>query len=216
MFDRSSYGRQKSIAAFGRRRSFLKIKHLRLVTPERANKLGIPAEAPTFCSPYIHEGFCHLCDVHYTPLIYQIGQTTEAQHFCVQGGGGIYVQLPEDSSRRWLYNDGLFTATVLPSGPIRMGNDRGYQFRSVTPKRIELARCTHCGALCDSGNLEYKSIYGDVHSYELAATCGDQRLCTSPPHQSEWKFAINADGTMSFSSTKRLTLPDNAGVLRRG
>lgn len=211
----TSYTTRRSIERYGKNRSFTKIKHLRLVTPERANELGIPAEAPVLCSPYVSGTYrCDICNVKYTPLIYQIGQETEAQHFCKENGGGIYTQIPEDKSDHWQYNKGLFTALVRPQGPIRMGNDRGYQFRSVTPTKIQLVRCYDCNTLMDTGHLEFDySTLSSLRSYNLVPICIH---CFDPASArlSEWRFAINSTGELSFNSTKRLTLPDNAGVLK--
>jgi len=126
-----------------------KLKALKLITPEVANTFGIPAEAPVFVSPYIvNPTVCRLCHITYTPLVYQVGQPTTAQHFCKGGSstptGGIYVRLYEDNSGKWIYNDHLWDALVVPQGPIRMFNDKGYTYKSVTPKRIMPPMCAVC------------------------------------------------------------------------
>lgn len=210
----TSYTNRKSIQLYGKNRSFAKIKHLRLVTPERANELGIPAEAPVLCSPYISgTNHCDICNVKYTPLIYQVGQETEAQHFCTSGGG-IYTQIPEDKSDHWQYNKGLFTALVRPQGPIRMGNDRGYQFRSVTPTSIQLPICATCGTSWRWGHIEYAVGLSDIHPNTLVPVCESCYEEHGPFCKTEWQYSVNDSGELSFTTTKRLTLPDNAGVLK--
>jgi hypothetical protein len=65
------------------------VKQLRLVTPWTARRLGIRAEAPVFISPWVHEqARCSGCNRLYSPLVYQTGYETAAQHQC--GPGGIY------------------------------------------------------------------------------------------------------------------------------
>lgn len=201
---------------FGKRRSFLKIKHLRLVTPERANELGIPAEAPVLCSPYTSGGYCQICKIQYTPLIYQVGQTTEAQHFCKEAGGGIYVQIPEDHSTTWVYEPGLFTASVQPSGPIRMGQDRGYQFRSVKPLYLHVPRCYDCHEHIAQGHIEINyncHFQYEYQEHNLVPICLSCHSPAATHRNTEWQFILN-DGTLSFTTSHRLTLPDNAGVLK--
>lgn len=188
-------------------RSFLKIKNLRLVTPERANELGVPAECPVLCSPYVIGAVhCHVCNIDYKPLIYQVGQQTTAHHFCKQGGG-IYVQDAQDVSNKWVYYKGLFQAVVLPRGPIRMGDDRGYQFHSITLKRIITPQCTYCTTPIDHGYLA-QLLGASYHYYEPA--------CEQCKVGNEWDWAFTLrDGALHFSRTNALQLPANAGVLRR-
>jgi hypothetical protein len=66
------------------------IKGVRLVPPAVAQRLGLPAEAPTFLSPAINgPQRCGDCGTTYTPLVYQVGHETRAQHFH-PNRGGIY------------------------------------------------------------------------------------------------------------------------------
>lgn len=58
-------------------------KTLRLVTPERASALGIPAEAPVFVSPYVHLAVrCPNCVGTWAPLVYGFGRRTTSVHLC--------------------------------------------------------------------------------------------------------------------------------------
>lgn len=71
-------------------------KQLRLITPERAQRLGIAAEAPVFISPYTIRDVCGDCGVVYQPLIYHLG-IVKPHHFHEEekdhwSGGGIYYQ----------------------------------------------------------------------------------------------------------------------------
>lgn len=177
--------------------SYTKIKNLRLITPEYASSLGeLGAEAPTLCSPYINlRSYCHVCDTHYSPLVYQVGRTTEAQHFCKENGGGIYVQLATDHTRQWRYNNGLFQATVHPSGPIRMGDDRGFQFRSVTIQRILNTNCFMCAKPITSGVL----LTLELQPHNILPICHPcKELHSFPQESTGWSFRIT-DGQLSFN-----------------
>ncbi|HCB23228.1 TPA: hypothetical protein DEP06_05415, partial [Candidatus Daviesbacteria bacterium] len=76
------------------------IKPVRLVTPETAQKFGIPTEAPMWVSPWIsEENCCPHCERTFTPLVYQPHSIVVAQHFHpdnleldvgISGRGGIY------------------------------------------------------------------------------------------------------------------------------
>jgi hypothetical protein len=64
------------------------VKTLRLVPPRVAQQWGIPAEGPTFLSGLTYQAYpCRACPTPYTPLAYQVGQVTEAQHFHERTGG---------------------------------------------------------------------------------------------------------------------------------
>jgi hypothetical protein len=94
-------------------------KTLRLVMPETALSLNIPAEVPTFVSPMVsNPNYCRYCGITYSPLTYQTGQITEAQHYH-EGTGGIYFwYLPATKPVAGLvYNSG-FLAFVEPIGRI--------------------------------------------------------------------------------------------------
>lgn len=150
--------------------SFLKYKALKLVLPELANSYDIPAEAPVFISPYIvHKSHCYVCEADYSPLLYQIGRTTHAQHTCKTNGGGIYVRLASDHSGKWVYTNDLWDCIVHPHGPIRMGNDRGYQFESVTPHTFVTPQCHLCKQPLLKGTLITNS------STSLVAACGTEK-----------------------------------------
>ena len=63
-------------------------KQLRLAPPDVLNQMGIPAEAPTFLSPLVDLArHCRVCPTRYTPLVYQTGQVTYAQHYHATVGG---------------------------------------------------------------------------------------------------------------------------------
>ena len=75
-------------------------KLLRLVLPQVANQLGIPAEAPTFLSPQIlrPQRCKHTpCPAIIAPLVYQTGQITRSPHYHSTGGGIYFSTAPADS-----------------------------------------------------------------------------------------------------------------------
>jgi hypothetical protein len=90
------------------------LKHLRLVTPWTAVRLGIRAEAPVFISPWAHEqARCDCCNRIYSPLVYQTGYETAAQHQC--GSGGIYCHVCADPQVALQLQSG-WIAQVEPCG----------------------------------------------------------------------------------------------------
>lgn len=122
----------------------LRIKTLRLITPELANALDIPAESPVFVSPYVTaKSHCDECDVDYTPLIYGVGHRTEAQHFCNNGGiylsGSITDQWQEGS---WIAQVQIEQQAVrlLRYGSLRSGTAI-ITVAAVTPVRFISPRC---------------------------------------------------------------------------
>lgn len=70
-------------------------KLLKLITPEEANRFGVPAESPVFVSPLksIAEN-CRECHVSHTPLVYSQDGITEAQHFHPTNGGIYHFSGP--------------------------------------------------------------------------------------------------------------------------
>lgn len=166
--------------------SSYKVKALMLVTPERANELNIPAEAPVFVSPYVSdEGHCSQCHIRYTPLVYNIGHTTEAQHFCKQGGG-LYVRTPEDNTNKWIYSDNLWHATVVARGPIRMGEDKGFTFKTVEPKKFLQPYCNMCTTPLHQGALRHQT-----HTQYLVPVC----MSHESFHQDSIPWSFVWDGT---------------------
>ena len=64
-------------------------KAVQLLSPEEAQQVGIPAEAPVLVSPYADRHVCPDCGAAYSKLVYAPGETTTAQHFH-RADGGIY------------------------------------------------------------------------------------------------------------------------------
>src|SRR5690348_15653252 len=68
------------------------LKVLRLLSPEQAQRSNIPTESPVFVSPYITTRMnCAQCGCTATPLVYQVGYTTESQHMHSSVGGLYYL-----------------------------------------------------------------------------------------------------------------------------
>ena len=94
---------------------------LRLITPEQAHTLGLPAEVPVSVSAYVPEGWrCDTCGATFTPLVYQTGHVTPSQHVHADAGG-IYVYSRTDLSikRNASCSSGC-AAFVEPLGQIRL------------------------------------------------------------------------------------------------
>ena len=97
-------------------------KVLKLISPEHAKKLGLPAESPTFVSA-IQSGkdWCTSCGVTYEPLVYQKGYLVQAHHFHKSTNGGVYYE------ENVVVADGYFNSWMqaLISGWIAMVNPAG-------------------------------------------------------------------------------------------
>lgn len=98
-------------------------KFLRLVRPEDAQKLGIPAECPVFVSPFVTgaQQPCQECGECFTPLVYQTGHRIQAQHFC-ENYGGIYFNSfqPRQTQEPYLSD---WIATLTPVGGMTRINE---------------------------------------------------------------------------------------------
>jgi hypothetical protein len=96
------------------------VKTLRLVPPDVANQLGIPAEAPTFLSPLVHRPqACSVptCTTFYRPLHYATGRVSAAPHYHrTRGGVYFYVVMGSLGFLDALIEHMGWIATVEPLG----------------------------------------------------------------------------------------------------
>lgn len=187
------------------RRSYYKA--LLLISPEKAQELGMRAEAPILVSPLIfQEKICQIpnCGVRFTPLVYQVGYQVRAQHFHEDdgGGGGIYyyaVTGPEaiihnkDSVDYWF-------AMVEPSL-----NSRGefiLRAEQVLVERI-LAYCSVCHRNVGEGLLSEL-----LYTGQLYPICNDhenedkKKNSPSHPRYPKFKFEITRDGRVVFGNLR--------------
>lgn len=84
-------------------------KSLRLITPEKAQSIGIPSEGPVFSSPYTgRREMCKECGGQFGPLVYQAQAIVSAHHFCQEGGGIYYYSKGSAwiTESNYPYNDG--------------------------------------------------------------------------------------------------------------
>ncbi len=96
-------------------------KVLKLIPPETANQLGIPAEAPVFVSPFIRGAeTCRDCGTTFTPLVYQTGYEVTAQHFHERSGGIYFYSTlsPAVVAARGMDNPYAWMGLVEPHGLI--------------------------------------------------------------------------------------------------
>jgi hypothetical protein len=189
--------------------AFLKYKALKLVLPQHANSFGIPSEAPTFISPYITSARkCRECGKTYQPLMYQVGSTTAAHHTCKKGGGGIYVRLTSDTSRKWIYTNDLWDCLVHPHDPIRMGDDNGYQFGSVTPYKFVQPVCHWCNQPTTQGSLVTNGM--DYDGSAIVAACGECKLYgTHYNHYAGWTFSYDGTEIHFHPTTDQALTPEH-------
>jgi hypothetical protein len=138
---------------------------LRLVTAKFANSLGIPAEAPTFISPYIGgPERCDLCSVTFTPLVYQTGRVTYAQHYH-PGEGGIYFSIAtREEWLAWLTGgEGIgptgFVAHIEPIG----------QVETIPDTQISADWLLQDSFLDETGYLDYIETGSGLEGMEVRA-----------------------------------------------
>jgi hypothetical protein len=134
------------------------VKQLRLITPRKAEKLGVRAEAPVFISPRTDKRRqCTLCPVVYTPIVYQTGQVTTAQHWH-ENEGGIYLYVINNAKfLEALCNQSGWIAQVETIGQIAInGSPTNLQGRA------EAVRCLAISAWCQHQHTEkaYRNIRG--------------------------------------------------------
>ena len=129
-------------------------KELRLITAEIANRFGVPAEAPVFVSPQVNAGEnCDEdeCDIVFTPLVYQVGYDTIAQHLH-ESSGGIYQWSTSSTVDQILSNGGYkWTAFLVPSGEMYPEGPGCVRSQST--------RTTMITALCHGSYQYYEGLY---------------------------------------------------------
>jgi hypothetical protein len=183
-------------------------KMLELITPDRANQLGIPAEAPVFISPYVDRGaYCPHCGIEYTPLVYEAGQIITAQHMHEDSGGiyhyGTLKKTPPIGSThtRWV-------AEILPLGEkLEAGDSHGKGMDRTTVYRSEAILITRIRAYC---SLRRNSLWHEIQSGLLVPNndkkdflrpvC-DSHISATGEHTTgnHLRFAATPDGNISFS-----------------
>jgi hypothetical protein len=163
------------------------LKTLRLVTPAIAHRLGIKAEAPVFLSPFI-TGFrgCNACRRTYTPLVYQTGLVTEAQHFHEDCGGIYFYATTSLTAVASHMEQGGFFASLEPLGKTYINRKRGAgrwgRAEAVRTTAISVY-CQH-RTTCTRGAINYWCITYELtsgllveHPFPISAYCNLSRGC---------------------------------------
>ena len=116
-------------------------KHLRLLTPTIAERVGIEAEAPFFISPYVDkESDCESCGVTYGPVQYSPNYITESPHIHPTEGGLYYFRV----DREWFENSNHFERFELSLDTIGKDSNSSPWIALLTPQ----------GEIYNHGNLE--------------------------------------------------------------
>lgn len=172
-------------------------KTLRLITPDVAQKLGIPAEAPVFISPHVIPGTCSLCGRSYNPLVYQTGRVVDAHHFHKDelGSGGIFWNIA-DSPPGFI---GAGWLAILSSvGKIVENPNASGRSEAVIVKRI----IAFCNVIPHEGEISE----GLLHSFTTGRFLSLSPLCSLEEHPerssglSSWRFRI-INGEVFFTRT---------------
>jgi hypothetical protein len=102
--------------------------------------MGVETEAPVFVSPWTNgRTQCPACQMTYSPVVYQTGYETVAQHFHSKEGG-IYLYVFEDPDEELVRCTAGWLALVEPIGRLVVNGGEG-QAAAVRVLAIE-ARCT--------------------------------------------------------------------------
>lgn len=135
------------------------LKQLRLLPAISAGSLGLPAEAPTFVSPIIGEQHrCDLCSVIYSPLWYQVGYITSAQHQHATGGGTYcYHRCRPGISEAYIREYG-WISQVEPLGALQREKSGG-----ETVARADAVRCLRIAAWCLRDSFVLRRQLREVH-----------------------------------------------------
>lgn len=190
-------------------RSYHKI--VELITPDKANELGIPAESPVFVSKYIKkEDTCAHCSTTYTPLVYQVGYTTNSQHIH-EGSGGIYLYSSLRKRPPTLVEASRWVAEVEPIGELIQEDDIGG--RGMDAFRVDRASAIYVKSIrayCDIGRRGRHQIQSGVVAPITIVTPYKSTLhkdflkpfCLSHqgqnPNQPEFSFEISPLGEVMF------------------
>jgi hypothetical protein len=122
-------------------------KQLRLAPADVLNQMGIPAEAPAFLSPVVDLArHCRVCPISYTPLVYQTGQVTYAQHYHATVGGIYFIV------RHQLHLELLSELTGWFAEIEPLGKTAIYCDDSSRRGRSEAVRCIAISAWCMGHN----------------------------------------------------------------
>lgn len=135
------------------------LKQLRLLPAISAGSLGLPAEAPTFVSPIIGEQHrCDLCSVIYSPLWYQVGYITSAQHQHATGGGTYcYHRCRPGISEAYIREYG-WISQVEPLGALQREKSGG-----ETVARDDAVRCLRIAAWCLHDSFVIRCLLREAH-----------------------------------------------------
>lgn len=191
----------------------LNLKVLRLITPERAARLGVSTEGPVFISTSTSSKFRCLekdCNVYWGPLIYQAGYKVEAHHFHQGRDGGIYFYGYRDILAGYFnhliqaFGSG-WIAIVEPASS-EVGFDRGGGGRRAKEVAITKIRAFCVDEYCMSGPKSREISQGFVVPGTEAGRL--QPICSLERHpeyasRTRYNFQITEEGEVLFSEIQQ-------------
>lgn len=190
-------------------------KHLKLVSPEEANRLGVFAECPVFISPYAETNYCQICDVKYSPLVYQAGYTIEAQHYHPNEKiGGIYlfseIKNPYLSTSSVLESESVYNAfgwfgilkpeftiyssMTCTSSKVYVEQIKAFCKGSKIDLDLDCGKGLKEGIIQQPANLSYLG----NSAHDLVPLCSSGCVL-SPSINTEFKFTVTPEGAVSFN-----------------
>lgn len=196
-------------------------KDLRLIVPELARELEIPAEAPVFVSPYVSETVRCGCGVEYRPLVYQVGREIKAHHFHrrLYVSGGIYYDkspLKEYAKLTTMYG---FVAILEPVGRKYESNDDG-ESEAVLVKGIRVFCEGHRTSGFGEGRfveeLEEGIVASTSYIPDLLFPLCDRFIEEHPSYLQRLKIRYNfktIDGEVLFSQIDENKEEEEAGAI---
>ena len=180
-------------------------KQLRLAPADVLNQMGIPAEAPAFLSPVVDLArHCRVCPIRYTPLVYQTGQVTYAQHYHATVGGIYFF------ARHQLHLELLSELTGWFAQIEPLGKTAIYGHDSRRLGRSEAVRCIAISAWCIGHNenhamesgLLFVCPFSHNHPGMFVPVCDQYAQEDLPAKYMPLRFQIR-DGTVFYTQRHR-------------
>lgn len=183
------------------------------ISPDHANRLGIPAEAPVFVATNDNEvHHCEGCGEDYPPTIYQAGYVLTDGHVeCSPGPGGFCIQeLPHNVRNQSplmgyhdyeeLDGDDWF-AVVEPVGRVDARQQKDSYGNGYTTMRVEGIRVVEIFPFCQMRGVYVPNgtLYGDGRfpEFSLSEFCGFEKHRASQSFQDRrprWNFRARNKG----------------------
>ena len=183
-------------------------KHLRLITPQEAERLGINSEGPVFVSPNIKDKQQCACGSDFSPIIYHKG-IVESQHYhpnnheMPESGGIYYYRRPTKHLDEII---SMFEAAwIAILDPVPSSMDLPMQMASRRQnKSSEEVNILQIRAFSGRRELREGFLVSDQWGTNLFPS-----ITKNHPFITEWGFRVNEDGEIDFFTHSPPRTPRN-------